>query len=138
MAAHPAAWVARIGAALCIAGRWLAAGSLALTASALIAAATAPRPAAALAALALVAVLGAAQLYLALRIEFDRAVFDAAAQVGFEGFDQALGETGLRRGAVPARTPQARVAGLASLLRWSAGLLAAQFLLWLAALCLQR
>lgn len=132
-------WTAWISGALCAACRWLSAASLMLVLVALFALATRAqsRPAAA-AALALVVALGAVQVYLAVRIEFDRAIFARAAQRpgGFAGFDEALQELGWRRRPVAERTPADRAAGLRTLVAWAAGLLAAQLALELAALWL--
>lgn len=136
MALSAAAWSAHIAAALCAASRWLSAGSLGLTVCSLV---TAPLAAGvAFAALTACAALGAVGLYLAVRIEFDRAIFAAAAQEGFDGFDEALGRLGWRRGAEPARSPESRAAGLATLVKRAGALLAAQFALLLAGLWLLR
>lgn len=135
MALATGVWTARIAAALCAASRWLAAGSLGLTVCAL---ATAPlATGVAFAAMALSAALGAVQLYLAVRIEFDRAIFAAAAHDGFEGFDEALGRLGWR-GSNTERSPEQRAAGLVWLVKWSGALLVAQFAFLLAALGLLR
>jgi hypothetical protein len=136
MALSAGAWSAHIAAALCAASRWLSAGSLGLTVCALVAAPLAAGMA--FAALAACAAFGGVQLYLAVRIEFDRAIFTAAAQEGFEGFDEALGRLGWRRGADPARPPESRAAGLASLVKRAGVLLAAQLALLLAGLWLLR
>jgi hypothetical protein len=75
-------------------------------------------------ALGLIIIIGALQIYLAVRIEFDRQIFDLAAgdPEGFAGFDQS------------GRSSEARAAGLASLVRWSGVLLAAQLILALVVL----
>ena len=88
------------------------------------------------AALALIIVIGAMQVYLAMRIEFDRRIFDRVADTpeGWSGFDHAMRELGLMRPAKGGRAPAARAAGLAALVRWHAGLLAAQLVLALALL----
>lgn len=132
-------WDSWVAAALCTACRWVSASSLVLVAGALFilsgrAAAAVP----ALAALTAVVALGAVQVYLAVRIEFDRAAFERAATRadGFVGFDEALAGLGWTR---PARvTPAARAAGLRTLVARSAWLLAAQFVLTLAGVWLQR
>jgi len=134
-------WTARIASALCAASRWLSAGSLVLTLCAFAIAATVSRAGGfALAALALVVALGAVQIYLAVRIEFDRAIFEAAAGQpdGFTGFDEALQKLGWNRRASGGRPPGARAAGLATLVKWSGRLLGVQFALALAALWLPR
>jgi hypothetical protein len=79
------------------------------------------------AALAPVIALGGIQVYLAVRIEFDRRIFELAAGEpdGFTGFDGS------------SRSPQDRVAGLTRLVRWHGGLLAAQLVLALTALLLR-
>lgn len=111
-------WPAHTAAALCVASRWVSAASLALTLAAFVIST---------AALAPVIALGGVQVYLAVRIEFDRRIFELAAGEpdGFSGFD----DTG--------RSPQDRVAGLMRLVRWHGGLLAAQLVLALAALVLR-
>jgi hypothetical protein len=84
--------------------------------------------------LALIVVIGAAQIYLAMRIEFDRLIFNRVAEAaqGWDGFDQAMHEVGLMARAKAGRPPAARAAGLAKLVRWHAGLLGAQLVLALA------
>ena len=139
MAPVSSIWTARIASALCAASRWLSAGSLALALCAFAIAAT--RQGAgelALPALALVVALGAVQIYLAVRIEFDRAIFEASAGQpdGFAGFDEALQKLGWTRNASGGRPPEARAAGLATLVKWCGWLLGAQFALALAALWL--
>jgi hypothetical protein len=110
-------WPAHTAAALCVASRWISAASLVMTILAFVAYA---------AALAPVIALGAAQIYLAVRIEFDRRIFELAAREpdGFAGFDDS------------GRSAQDRLAGLTRLVRWHGGLLAAQLVLTLAALTL--
>jgi hypothetical protein len=79
------AWIARCAAAMCAASRWLFAPSLALS---LVALAWGG-----LAGWAVVAALGIVQAYLAARIEFDRAIFEALAARPEEAghFDAAAG-----------------------------------------------
>ena len=129
-------WSARVASALCAASRWCAAASLlmTLTAFALGAAAGEGAEVGASAALALVVVIGALQIYLAMRIEFDRRIFERVAEAaqGWDGFDQAMRELGLMAREKAGRPPAARAAGLATLVRWHAGLLAAQLVLALA------
>ena len=134
MAANVDAWTARIAAALCVASRWQAAGALLVTLCALLAAVSADGTA--FAALALAAALCAAQLYLAVRIELDRAIFTAAAQDGFEGFDEALARLGWRRGGV-ARSTAERASGLAVLVKANGALLLVQLALLLSGLWLR-
>ena len=108
-----------------------------LTVSAFALAGAGPRGAAvATAALALIIVIGAVQVYLAVRIEFDRRIFELAAEEpeGFAGFDAALRAMGLQRASKGERSPEARAAGAAALVRWSGVLLAAQLVLGLAVL----
>jgi hypothetical protein len=134
-------WTARISSALCRASRWLSAASLVLVLCAFAIAASGARAGAfALAALGLVVALGAVQIYLAVRIEFDRAIFEEAAgrADGFAGFDEARHRLGWTRGAAGDRPPQARAAGLGALVKWSGWLLGAQFALALAALWLSQ
>lgn len=135
MTASADAWPARIAAALCVASRWQAGTALVVTACSLLALVQANGPAFAL--LALAVVLGALQIHLAVRIEFDRAIFAAALQGGFEGFDEALGRLGWRPVADVSRSTQARVAGLASMVKRSAALLVGQLALALAGLWLR-
>lgn len=80
---------------------------------------------------ALIVAIGAPQVYLAMRIEFDRRIFEqvAAAPEGWSGFDAAMLELGWMAAAKAGRAPAARAAGLAVLVRWHAGLLAAQLAL---------
>ncbi len=130
-------WVARTAAALCVASRCIAVGSVALLSFALWwlyadAATNVPRGIA----LSLAALAGAAQIYLWLRIEFDRRIFEAFASADATAparFDQSLPLLGLRNGAQSERTMLDRARGLASLVRLSGYLLAMQFLLSLAA-----
>lgn len=92
----------------------------------------------ALAALGLVVALGAVQIYLAARIEFDRAIFEEAAgrAEGFAGFDEARQKLGWMHRAPRDRPPEARAAGLGTLVKWSGWLLGVQFALALAVLWL--
>lgn len=89
-------------------------------------------------ALAVIIVIGAVQIYLAVRIEFDRCIFELAAAEpeGFAGFDAALSKIRLDRKPKGERSPEARAAGLASLVRTSGVLLAAQLILALVVLTL--
>jgi hypothetical protein len=131
----PDVWTARIAAALCVANRWQAAGALAVTFFSLLGLVHADG--AAFASLALAAALGVLQIHVAVRIEFDRAIFAAAVQDGFEGFDEALARLGWQPGPDLSRSTQARAAGLASWVKRSAALLVAQLGLVLAGLWLR-
>lgn len=124
------AWTARIAGALCVANRWQAAAVLAVTFFSLLA--IVPAKGAAFALLASAAALGVPGIYLAVRIEFDRAIFSAAARDGFEGFDEACGRLGWRPAAAASRSTQERAAGVASLVKVSAALLVSQLGLALA------
>lgn len=132
-------WDEWTAAALCTASRWLSVSSLVLVAGALgLLAGRAPAGLPALAVLAAVVALGAAQVYLAVRIEFDRAAFERASTraEGFAGFDEALARLGwTRRGS---GTAGARAAGLRALVARSAWLLGAQFALTLAGIWFLR
>jgi hypothetical protein len=129
---RPDDWPARIAAALGVGSRWLSAASLVVTACAVAAALDDAREASLVVASLLV--LGTVQVYLALRIELDRAVFDAAAHGrGWEGFDAALREIGLGRGGDAQRGAAARASGLLRLVRCSGALFVVQVLLVLGA-----
>ena len=122
---------ARTAAAACAAGRWISAGALLLIVAVLVVHAL--HPPAGLASGALLVgglAVGALQLYLAARIDFDRRIFEAVAaehdaQAAFVAFDQSRLALGL--GQLPqARTPEQRAAGAVGLVRWSGILLLAQ------------
>lgn len=131
-------WSARVSSALCAASRWCSAASLLLMLAAFVLGATAAAQteAATRAGLALIIAIGAVQVYLAIRIEFDRRIFErvAEARQGWSGFDDAMRKVELMPAAKMGRSPAARAAGLAALVRWHAGLLGAQLLLALALL----
>ncbi|HYR33366.1 MAG TPA: hypothetical protein VEQ87_03655 [Burkholderiales bacterium] len=123
-------WTARTAAALCVASRWLAVGALVLTMTAFGAGLAGLRAGVASASLVLIVLLGATQVYLAVRIEFDRRIFELVGPSrSFDGFDAALRGMGLERRGARERSTQERAAGLVSLIRWSGRLLAAQFVL---------
>lgn len=126
-------WTAQVGVALCSGSRWLSAAALLITLSAFTLAAGLAHPATALLILALIIVLGVVQLYLALRIEFDRVIFQAASGTpAWDAFDAAL--QGLRWAAHKGeRSTTARASGVARLVRASAALLIIQLLLGLLA-----
>jgi hypothetical protein len=132
-------WTSQIASALCAASRWLSAASLVLMLFAFNIAAIEPRAGAhALAVFAFVVVLGLAQIYLAVRIEFDRVIFEVATgrPDGFAGFDGALAKLGWKRSSDSERSPAQRAVGLMSLVKWSGWLLGIQFALVLTALWL--
>ena len=74
-------------------------------------------------ALCLAVLLGAAEVYLALRVEFDRSIFEAAASGSsdaaayFEAFDQSRSQLGLGTPKSEARSVGERVWGLIRLVR---------------------
>jgi hypothetical protein len=117
--------------ALCLASRWLSAASLLVTAAAFAAAvAFPPASSIAAAALALVLAVGAVQVYLAVRIEFDRVIFDTVRDAeGWKAFDAALVRLGWARAGTTGRTAEDRAAGLARLVRTSGVLFVAQLVL---------
>jgi len=95
-------WIARCATAACVASRWISGASMGLTVLALCHFYFLPAGTAlAAAAISLAAVAGAAQVYLAVRIEFDRAIFEslagaAAGSAGAaDGFDRAAQALGL-------------------------------------------
>jgi hypothetical protein len=129
-------WMARIAAAFCAASRWLSAVALALSGIALVALYLLPAgsvPAAVL--LSLTAAAGAIQAYLALRIEFDKQIFEAVAtRTGatadaLHAFDVALQSLALPRDGKAGRPLPERVQGLMSLVKSTAWVLAIQFAL---------
>lgn len=123
--------IARTAAALCVAGRWVGAASLLLTAGALMQLPT--YGAAHRIVLTAILVAGAGQAYLSFRVELDRLIFEAAANdtAALERFDAARAAIGLGRRAV-GRTPEQRAAGLWRLLKASGVVLALQFALAIA------
>jgi hypothetical protein len=121
-------WIARTASALCVASRWVSGGSIALALLAALAAwSHATDGATSRAALALVVVAGAAQAYLAVRIEFDRRIFDALRPgETLEGFDAALGELGWLGARSAGKPVVGRASGLARLVRRAGWLFGAQ------------
>ena len=114
---------ARTAVAIARASRWIGATAVAM-AAALVASLFMGRPLHTLAALALcLAILaGAAMIYLMVRVELDRSIFEAALGAGdlnacFGGFDQSRSELGLGKPPRQARTVGARVQGLIGLVR---------------------
>lgn len=128
MASTHEIWIARTASALCVASRWVSGGSIALGLLAALAAwSHAPEGATSRAALALLVVAGAAQAYLAVRIEFDRRIFEALRpEETLEGFDAALGELGWPGARSAGRPLAGRAGGLARLVRRAGWLFAAQ------------
>lgn len=113
----------RIAVAIARASRWLGATAIAMVA-ALLASLFMGRPLHTLAALALcLAILaGAAMIYLQVRVELDRSIFEAAlgaADVSacFVGFDQSRSQLGLGQPAREMRPVAERVQGLIRLVR---------------------
>jgi hypothetical protein len=134
----PEAWMARSAVALCVASRWLSGAALVLAALALSVAQVLPAERiAAAAGLAVAAAAGAVQVYLALRIEFDRQIFQALAGAGepgeaVKGFDQAMRALGMMPEHKTGRALADRVRGLRSLVRSAGWLFAFQLALSLA------
>jgi hypothetical protein len=109
-------WLARCATAACVASRWPACGSLALTTLALACLFVVPvRPLAA-GVIGVAAAAGAVQAYLAARVEFDRLIFQriaVAADAG--GFDAAAQAAGLLPANKAGRDLAERIAGLLAL-----------------------
>ncbi|MES2188372.1 MAG: hypothetical protein V4505_27730 [Pseudomonadota bacterium] len=133
------------------AGRVLAAWGLALSALALAGCAALVMlgtpdylPLGALAAWALVVAAGLAERVLAMRLQFDAALFDALAQGrighlgGFGGLDAGLAALGLRTDTGDTRPLDVRLSGALQLLRWHRSAVVLQCVLWLVAIgCLR-
>ena len=123
--------LARVGAALGVAARWIVLPSLALTALA-VCSLVANVQATHVARLAFAAAAGAGlfQLYLAFRIEFDRVVFQhfggASAAGAAAAFDRAMVALGLTRAGCADRTMADRVRGLVRLVKHAAFILLLQ------------
>jgi hypothetical protein len=111
------AWIAESGAALCRGARWPIALSLALSVLAGARVLVEPRQAPIF--LLLVLCAGVVQAYLALRIEFDRAVFERFAEdpAGAPQFDSALVQAGWAKSPAAARSMADRVRGLNGFVR---------------------
>ena len=131
-------WMARSAVALCAASRWLSGAAVVLAVVAL--SAVHARPAARIAAAAglAVAAAGAVQVYLAVRIEFDRHVFAALARArepgeAVKGFDGAMRALGMMPERKTGRTLADRVRGLRTLVRRAGWLFAVQLALSLVA-----
>jgi len=117
-------WMARSATAACVASRWISGASLGLTVLALCHLYFLPAGTAlAAAAISLAAVAGAAQVYLAVRIEFDRAIFESFAGAAAEaagaadGFDRAAQALGLLSSGKAGRDFTRRTAGVLSLVK---------------------
>jgi hypothetical protein len=134
----------RNAVAIARASRWLGATAVAM-AAALLASLFMGRPLHTLAALALcVAILaGAAMIYLMVRVELDRSIFEAAldaadANAYFIAFDQSRSQLGLGRPLRQTRPVADRVRGLIRLVRTMGCLLAVQVILVLAGVWVGR
>ena len=130
------------------AGRALAAWGLALSVLALAGCATLTLlstpddlPIGALAALALVIAAGLAERVLAVRLQFDAALFDALAQgrIGhLGGLDAGLAALSLRADTGETRPLDVRLTGALQLLRWHRSAVVLQCVMWLVAIgCLR-
>jgi len=129
--------MARSAVALCVASRWLSGAALVLAAVALSIAQVLPAERIAAAAGLAVAAAGAVQVYLALRIEFDRQIFGALAGAGepgeaVKGYDQAMRALKMMPEHKAGRALADRVRGLRSLVRSAGWLFALQLALSLA------
>lgn len=133
-------WIARSAVAAATASRWLSGPSLALSALALCFLIFPPDLTAPVAlALALAAAGGAVQAYIALRIEFDRRIFEEFAGSNAQpvdaagGFDNAVQALGLLPPDKSGRSMVQRAEGLMSLVRRSGWIFLAQLALLIAA-----
>ena len=134
----------RIALAAARASRWIGAAAVLVVASMLLALFTGrPLPNPAALALSLATLSGGAVLYLMVRIELDRSIFEAAAGVAdvnayFAGFDESRLQ--LRLGAPPwkARSVAERVQGLLRLVRAMGYFFVAELLLALASFWIVR
>ena len=133
-------WIARSAAAFCVAARWLSLASLALAVLALgclYLFPTVNMPAAAM--LSLVTAAGAVQAYLALRIEFDRRIFEAfaahpeGAAAAASGFDEAMQSLGMPPKGKAGRTLAERALGALLLVKGAGWIFALQLALAIAA-----
>jgi len=122
---------ARIAVAFARAARWISAAGI-VFAAVVLAGLLIGRPVHTIAAviLSVAVAAGVPLVYLALRIEFDRSIFEDAAEAGdpvayYAAFDQSRAELGLG-GAGPARPATERVKGLIGLVRRTAFLFAVQ------------
>ena len=133
-------WIARSATAFCVASRWLSCPSLALAALALVRLYVFPPVSMTSAALLSAAVAaGSVQAYLAVRIEFDRNVFEAFAActegstAAAAGFDQAMESLGMLRKGKAGRPLAERARGALFLVKGTGWLLALQIALAIAA-----
>ena len=134
----------RIAVAIARASRWLGATAIAM-AAALVASLFMGRPLHTLAALALcLAILaGAAMIYLMVRVELDRTIFEAAPGTGdanayFAAFDESRSQLGLGQPLRETRPVAERVRGLIRLVRKMGYLFAFQVILVLAGVWIGR
>lgn len=130
----PQAWQLQLALGACRAGRLLALASLACALFTLRVSTLPAEPLArVLAFLAILIVL--AVLYLAVRLEIDRGLFQRLAATqdangdDLAALDRALVELGWRAGEGATRPLAARVAGVVRLVIWQGGLVAAQLVL---------
>lgn len=132
-------WIARSAAAFCVASRWLSCTSLALAALALVRLYVFPPVNMTSAAVLSAAVAAASvQAYFAMRIEFDRKVFEAfpastegsAASAG--GFDRVMESLGMLRQGKAGRPLAERARGALRLVKGAGWLLALQLALAIA------
>ena len=127
-------WIARIAAALCAASRWLAVAAIAMTVIAAMRLVLFP-PESMLGklGLSLILVFGAMQIYLAVRIEFDRRVFEFLAERGggeaqlLAQLDGAMRALRLQSEAKLERDLTERAQGLVSLIQRLGWILVGQF-----------
>jgi hypothetical protein len=132
-------WIARSVAALCIASRWLSCVSLVLAALTLGYLYLFPPASIAFAAMVSgAAAAGLIQAYLALRIEFDRKIFEAlaahpeGATAGTDAFDQAMHSLGMLPKGKIGRPLAERASGAVFLVRGAGWILVFQLALTLA------
>ena len=117
-------WMARCATAACVASRWISGTSIVLAGLALYCLYFVSAGGALVAAaISIAAVAGAAQAYLAVRIEFDRAIFESFAGAAAEaagaadGFDRAAQALGLLFSGKAGRDFTRRTAGVLSLVK---------------------
>lgn len=130
--------------ALATASRWVATGSIALSMTALLGLLVeAPDQPQSVTLLSLCVLILPAQIYLALRIEFDHGIFEAAgsadhAEAYLESFDASRRELGLGRSSDEHRSMVQRVRGMMRLIRSSGALFLVQLALTLGAVWILR
>lgn len=117
-------WIAHIAEAMCVASRWLAGTAVAMVIIAAMGLVLLPPvPTLAKLGLGLVLALGAIQVYVTVRIELDRRLFEFMVEHSGRGaqrladLDSAMYTLRLRRQAAPTRDLTERVQGLISLIR---------------------